>query len=118
LTTVWADPWGFSLAAWFQDCCCVPGVSRMNLVKLRSRTGSSVTCLLSKVTATSARSVLRSWPSAEVTVTSSVTPPTSRAKSTLVWVSTFTTARDTTLALNPESSARTEYVPGSKRSLL
>jgi hypothetical protein len=54
------EPCGFSEAAWFQLSRCVPGVSRMNFVKLRSRTGSSVSCLLSNVTATSARSVFSS----------------------------------------------------------
>ena len=49
LTMVWVEPCGFSLVAWFQLRRCVPGVSRTNLVKLRSRMGSSVICLVSKV---------------------------------------------------------------------
>ena len=44
----------------------------------------------SKMTATSARSVLRSWPSAAVTVTASVSSPSSSRRSTFVWVSTLT----------------------------
>ena len=57
---VWIEPCGFSLAACCQPSCWVPGVSRMNLVKLRSRTGSSVICSVVERVATSARSVLRS----------------------------------------------------------
>ena len=107
LTWVCSEPWGFSLAAWFQDCCCVPGVRRISFVKLRSRLGSSVTCLVSRITETSARSVLRSWPSAAFTVTASVSWPMSSRKSTLVWLSTFTRTEGITDDLKPLSSALT-----------
>ena len=76
-------------------------------MKLRSRIGSSVTCLVSKVVATSARSVLSSWLWTDSTVTTSVTSPSSSVRSTLVWVSTLTLTAETTLALNPVSSALT-----------
>ena len=107
-TTVCAEPWGFSLAAWFHDCCCVPGVSRMNLVKLRSITGRSVISRVSNVVATSARSVLRSWPCVAVTSTASDICPTSSFTSTLVWVSTFTFTEEIAVGLKPLSSAFTE----------
>ena len=85
----------------------MPGVSRMNLVKFRSRTGSSVICWVEKVVATSARSVLSSWLSTDSTVTTSDIWPSSSATSTLVWESTLTFTAETTLALKPVSSAFT-----------
>ncbi len=61
-TMVWTEPCGFSADACCQGCSWVPGVSSTNLVKFRSSTGRSVTSLASKLVATSARSVFRSWP--------------------------------------------------------
>ena len=107
LTMVWIEPWGFSLVAWFQLRRCVPGVSSTNLVKFRSRIGSSVICLDSKVVATSARSVLSSWLWTDSTVTVSVMSPSSSDRATFVCVSTLTFTAETTLALKPESSALT-----------
>ncbi len=117
LTIVWIEPWGFSLVAWFQLRRCVPGVIRMNLVKFRSRIGSSLICVSEKVVDTSARSVLRSWPSIALTVTVSVTSPRSSCRFTLVWVSTLTITGETTFVLKFDSSALTSYFPGSNRSL-
>ena len=80
----------------------------MNFVKLRSITGRSVISRDSKVVATSARSVLRSWPCVAVTSTASVNAPTSSLRSTLVWVSTLTLAAETRAGRKPLSSAFTE----------
>ena len=107
LTIVCVEPWGFSLLAWFQPSRCVPGVSRMNFVKLRSRTGSSSSWRCSRMTATSARSVFSSWPSAAVTVTASVISPSSSRRSTFDCESTLTRTVETTAALKPLTSAFT-----------
>jgi hypothetical protein len=77
----------------------------MNFVKLRSSTGRSVSWRSSNVVATSARSV-RSSGAPPVTVTVSVSAPTSIVKLTGVWVSTLTCTRGTMAALKPSSSAR------------
>src|SRR5918994_7536902 len=113
---VCVEPCGFSLAACCHCSCWVPGVSRMNLVKLRSSTGRSVICLESNRVATSARSVVNSV-DPPVTVTCSVISPTCSWNSTGVCASTPTTTFGTRALLNPESSACTLYSPGSSRSL-
>ncbi len=102
---VCVDPCGFSLAACCHISCCAPGVSRMNFVKFRSRTGRSVISFSENRVATSARSVLRSGEPPE-TVTDSLSCPTLRAKFTGVCVSTLICTRGTTAALKPASSAR------------
>ena len=107
LTMVWVEPCGFSLAAWFQVCSWVPGERSTNFVKFRSSTGSSVICLVSKMVATSARSVFRSWPAVASTVTVSVRSPVSRRSASWVWVSTLTITFGTNWALKPVSSAFT-----------
>ncbi len=71
-TCVCVDPCGFSEGACCHPSCCAPGVSRTNLVKFRSSTGSSVSSLVSKRDDTSARSVFRIGENPS-TVTASVT---------------------------------------------
>ncbi len=105
-TIVWTEPCGFSLAACCHWSCWVPGVSRMNLVKFRSRMGSSVSCFWVNDVATSARSVLSSG-DPPVTVTVSVSSPTSSLKLMGVCASTLTTTDGTTAVLKLASSAFT-----------
>ena len=106
LTIVWVDPCGFSLAACCHPSCWVPGVSRTNLVKFRSSTGRSVSWRDSNVVATSARSVFSNGVN-PVTVTCSLTAPSSSAMFNAELVSTLTLTPVKTACLKPESSALT-----------
>ena len=114
-TWVCVDPCGFSAAACCHPSCCVPGVSRMNLVRLRSNMGALVSWRASNTVATSARSVLSSG-DPPVTSIVSVTGPSSSLKSTGVTASTLTTTFGTTAVLQLAISAFTSYVPGISRS--
>ncbi len=116
-TIVCVEPCGFSLAACCHCSCCVPGVNRMNFVKLRSRTGRSVSSFVENRVATSARSVLSSGDPPE-TVTDSVSCPTLRVKLTGVCVSTLICARRHHRGLEAgELGAQSRTTPGSSRSL-
>ena len=84
-------------------------------MKLRSRIGRSVSCRWSNEVATSARSVFSSG-DPPVTVTVSVSSPTSSWKLMGVCASTLTTTDGTTAVLKLASSAFTSYVPGTSRS--
>ena len=78
----------------------------MNLVKLRSSTGRSVSCLLSNLVETSARSTFSSG-EPPVTITSSDTAPIASVNVTGVCASTPTVTAGTTAVLKPDSSAFT-----------